>query len=611
MREVSGLHVAWISDSPETPSGFGNVTRYVCEGLVQRGHQVSILGWQTKQAFDWNGCRVLPMGSDPLGADALYAYLLRHRPDAVIALADVWWLPYFAAPHVRRQLELTETPWILYFPVDGDTADGLLPPSWAELLREVDVPVAMSRYGKEVAARCGVESTYIPHGVDLEAFAPPADREAAKESLGLGSSFVILSDSRNQPRKLLPRLLDVFARFAEGRPDAVLHLHTDPDDEFASSAYYSYDVRADVAQLGLDGKVRFTPGFSMRHGEGLPIEELARYYQAADVHLLASSGEGFGLPTLQAAAAGAVPMACAYSASRELVEGHGEAIAVADWGETEFGIRRALIDVEDASAKLVRLYEDREELRRRSERSREFALGFGWDEVIAEWDRLLVSIAPRRLRQPGAAWWTRDRGEPVVEQKLLATAGTSITVRMVQREFGRLEASIGADAGGASDVRLPTVPRACEVGAVQVPRRPGAVCAAPGDELVFLALQRIFPILEAVDELDRFELAQTVLVLNVRGGLTEDVLIDAALLGTPCIGTDEAEPQTILWPDLATRDPLRGVSLARNLLTNPAHARRAIEHAREVCLAVYAPSEQALAAELRRRHALQQAAGAT
>jgi glycosyltransferase involved in cell wall biosynthesis len=584
------------------------VTRYVCEGLARRGHRVTILGWQTKQACDWNGCRVLPMGRDPLGGDALYAYLLRHQPDAVIALADVWWLSYFAAPHVRRQLELTETPWILYFPVDGDTADGLLPPSWAELLREVDVPVAMSRYGRDVAARSGIESTYIPHGVDLETFAPPAHREAVKQSLGLGGSFVVLSDSRNQPRKLLPRLLDVFARFAEGRTDAVLHLHTDPDDEFASSRYYSYDVRADVAQLGLDGKVRFTPGFAMRQGEGLPIEKLARYYQAADVHLLASSGEGFGLPSLQAAAAGAVPLACAYSASRELVEGHGEAIAVGDWGETEFGIRRAFIDVDDAAAKLARLYEDREELRRRSERSHEFSLGYGWDEVIAEWHRLLVSIAPRRARQQGAAWWTRDRGEPVVERELVAPAGTSITVRMVQREFGRLEASIGADARDLSDVRLPTVPRACEVGTVRVPRRPGAVCVARGDALVLLALRRIFPILEAVDDLDRFELAQAVLVLNVSGGLTDDVLVDAALFGMPCIGTDEAEPQSVLWPELATQDPLEAVSLARDLLTNPGRARRAIEHAREVCHGVYAPSQQVIAAELRERHALQQAA---
>jgi glycosyltransferase involved in cell wall biosynthesis len=603
---MSGLHIAWISDSPDTPSGFGNVTRYVCEGLARRGHKVTIFGWQTKHAFDWNGCRVLPMAKDPMGGDALYAYLLRHRPEAVIALADVWWLPYFASPHVRRQLELTETPWILYFPIDGENADGLLPSSWIELLHEVDIPVAMSAYGQEIAGRCGVNAELILHGVDLDVFSPPSDRTAVKASLGLADSFVVLSDSRNQPRKLLPRLLDIFARFSEGRPDAVLHLHTDTDDEFASSAYYAYDVRADVAQLGLDGKVRFTPGFAMRSGQGVPIAELARYYQAADVHLLASSGEGFGLPSLQAAAAGAVPLACAYSASRELVEGHGDAIAVADWGETEFGIRRALIDVDDAVAKLGRLYDDRDELRRRSERSREFAEGLGWDDIVGQWDALLASVGPRRSRAVGAAWWTRDRREPVVERQLPAADGASVTVRMVKREFGRLETAIGADARGASDVRLPTVPRACVVGGVKVPRRPGALCAARGDELVVLALQRVFPVLETIDEADRFQLAQAVLALNVSAGLPDEVLVDAALFGVPCIGTGAAEPQAVLWPELATDDPLHAVSLARELLTNPGRARRAIEYARETCVAVYRPDERAAAAELRARHALQQ-----
>jgi hypothetical protein len=51
---------------------------------------------------------------------------------------------------------------------------------------------------------------------------------------------------------------------------------------------------------------------------------------------------------------------------------------------------------------------------------------------------------------------------------------------------------------------------------------------------------------------------------------------------------------------------LCAVSLARELLTNPGQARRAIERAREACIAVYAPNESAVAAELRARHTLQQ-----
>ena len=43
------LHLLWVSDSPTTPSGFGNVTRFVCEGLAQRGHDVHVLTREMQQ----------------------------------------------------------------------------------------------------------------------------------------------------------------------------------------------------------------------------------------------------------------------------------------------------------------------------------------------------------------------------------------------------------------------------------------------------------------------------------------------------------------------------------------------------------------------------------
>ena len=565
-----------------------------------------------RQPHEWNGCRVHAVGSDPMGSDALYAYLVRHRPEVVIALADVWWLPYFSSPHVRRQMELTEARWALYFPIDGNTADGRLPPSWVELLGMVDVPIAMSRYGQRVASDCGIACDYIPHGVDLDIFAPPADREEAKRDVDAEGRFVVLSDSRNQPRKLLPRLLDAFARFAEGRPDALLHLHTDPADEFARSPTYSYDVRADVRHLGLEEQVRFSPGFTMRNGGGLSLEELAAYYCAADVHLSASSGEGFGLPTLQAAAAGAVPMAGAYSASLELVEGHSEAVAIADWSETEFGIRRALIDVDDAAERLARLYDDRELLRERSTQAREFAQAYDWANVVRMWDDLLASLGKRRFD-------ARDRAhaaEVVHEETLPALGGASITVKRVERPFGRLEAAIYADAlMQPSDVRLPVVPRACEVAGVRVPRRFGRVCVGPGSALAFLALRRIFPALEGWSPLPggeellvrhvgdpeeaRYELAQSILALDLEGELSEETLVEAALYCVPCVGSGR-DVQRTLWPELAAETTSDCLGLARGLVTDPALTARVAGLAKRRGAELYEPDEEELAASLAR-----------
>jgi glycosyltransferase involved in cell wall biosynthesis len=622
-----------MSDSPDTPSGFGNVTRFVCEGLARRGHSVSILGWQTKQPHVWNGCQVYAVGGHPLGSDAVFPLLVRHRPEIAIALGDVWWLPYFNAPHLRRQMELTDTPWALYFPIDGDIEGERLPASWIELLRAVDVPIAMSQYGRAIVKNCGVTAEYIPHGVDLDVFRPPQDRETAKERVGAKGKFLVLSDSRNQPRKMLPRLLDVFAKFATGRPDVLLHLHTDPDDEFTKSGVYSYDVRADLRHLGIESKVQFTPSLRMKHRGGIPLNELAAYYQAADVHLLASSGEGFGLPTLQAAASGAVPMAGAYSASRELVEGHGEAVAIADWSENEFGIRRALIDVDDAVRKLAGFYDDRARLAERSVRSRQFALSYGWNTVVDQWDALLRSIANRKrriVRVPEVKAMPLSNWIPQMTPKI---DGVSIQVNVVERQFGRLEAGFVADARKhLSDIRIPAVQKACEVANLRLVRSAGYLGVAPGDQAIFDALRNIFPVLGgwlpgwppsaeagsdslrvvpcATSEELRYDLAQSVLLLNVSGQFSDVTLVDAALYGVPCVGTGASAIQQEFWPDLAAENERDATGIARALLTNAALLRRVAARAQAACRERHAPDEEEAARWLRRLHAAQPSAAA-
>src|SRR5262249_58011754 len=52
----------------------------------------------------------------------------------------------------------------------------------------------------------------------------------------------------------------------------------------------------------------------------------------------------------------------------------------------------------------------------------------------------------------------------------------------------------------------------------------------------------------------RYELAQSILLLNVRGSLPEEILVDAALYGVPCVGTGRAEAQRKLWPEFIAEE---------------------------------------------------------
>jgi len=196
---------------------------------------------------------------------------------------------------------------------------------------------------------------------------------------------------------------------------------------------------------------------------------------------------------------------------------------------------------------------------------------------------------------------------------------------VVEHKFGRLEAGIIADTKGhLSDVRIPAVQKACEVGGVRVVRSAAYVGVAPGDEGIFRELRRIFPILggwipvrgsadsEAPEGLShvfldrweeaRYDLAQSVLLFNVHGGFPDATLLDSALYGVPCIGWQKSEAQQTLWPELATEDDADALRLARALLTNSAMLRSLAARGRTDCQTHYAPSEDDAATWLRQLH---------
>ncbi len=584
------MKILWVSDSPTSPSGFGAVTRAVCRRLVERGHHVEIVGWQTRGAVTrWEGIPVHPVRRDLFGSDVLLGYLMRTRPDFLVTLADVWWLSFLADPPVQQFLDLSGSRWVLYYPVDGADPEGRLPPSWVRMLEAVDVPVAMSRFGVAVTRASGLECAYIPHGCELDVFRPPADKHGAKARLGYEDRFGVLSDARNQPRKLLPRLLDVFARFAADKDDVLLHMHCDPDDDAAMSELYAYRLREDVELLGLGDKVRFTTNFRMRTSGGLDEEQLAAIYQAADVHLLTSWGEGFGLPTLQAASAGVVPIAVDYTASRELVGRHGFAVSAESSVLDEFGLVRAFLNREGAATALGRLYRDPAELADRSRRSREFALSYGWDALADRWEQVLLEAPARRRPQrtrtlafTGSTVADRMESdtlpEPVAavvgETVARLPGGSTVTFQMAERRFGEVSAEIKRDAyaGGEAisiPVRLRPLFEGCPRAAI------GHLLVSPSDLPVAGALKRLFPSLafsipkasgdvEHAPFLSLEQLLPTLphyaLVIDRSREAAQGVDVACAALGVPYLGPSD------LWPAPAESQPVLAI---RELLTDP------------------------------------------
>ncbi|HKO96492.1 MAG TPA: glycosyltransferase family 4 protein [Pyrinomonadaceae bacterium] len=564
------MKILWLSDSPTSPSGFGNITRFVCAGLAGKGHQVAILGCETPRLTRRRHYTIYPFVSEASGTDLLLPYLDQLRPDVLVTAADPWRVSYIADPAITDFMRERKIVWALYYPIDSDWGRGSLPPTLIQLLRIVDLPIVMSHYGRDLSQINGVTAAYIPPGVDTKAFSRPSNKTSAKKALGYGGRFVVLSDARNQRRKLWPRTLEVFRRFAKGKDDVLFHLHCDPYDPAASSDDYCYDLLSDIEFLGLGNKVRFTRGMSITQGTSLA--RLAALYRAADIHLLASYGEGFGLPTLQAAAAAVVPMAAAYSANRELVEGHGEALRIKGFVRNESNMRCALIDIDEAVGKLDRLYKDRRLLEMKSKAARRFAESYDWQHVLAKWHDLLVREVPCR-RDVSNRSKSRD---PLVRLK------TSEALPQRGKELSWKGSLF------TIPVTLPPV----------TPKRnPSRITgrvylATAADRPVFTRLKRIFPGLSAWStgtlgretksskgpqpavvhqggsEFATF-LATSTLALDLASA-DPTLPREAAKLGVPLVGVAHYSDQQSLWPRLTlkTPDKRKAAEIGRWMLTD-------------------------------------------
>jgi D-inositol-3-phosphate glycosyltransferase len=150
----------------------------------------------------------------------------------------------------------------------------------------------------------------LPPGVDHRVFTP-GSQAAARATLGLPGQRVLLFVGRIQPLKGLDLAVRTLAEL--DRTDTVLWVVGGPSGAEGPAELARVEKLA--AGLGVAGRVLFLPP--------RPHADLAVYYRAADVCLVPSRNESFGLVALEAAACGTPVVASAVGGLRSIVDdGH-------------------------------------------------------------------------------------------------------------------------------------------------------------------------------------------------------------------------------------------------------------------------------------------------
>jgi glycosyltransferase involved in cell wall biosynthesis len=334
-------------------TGLTRVMHDIMRRLADR-HEIHYLGigYSGETIVD-RGLTIYP--TNPKGGDVFAAFQAKRMieeidPDLVFILHDIWCFEHYLnvlSPY-RDRLRI-----VCYIPLDGK----IINEENAAPLERADRVVVYTEFAQHefeaafdrLRARRGGEFPQvdvIPHGVNLNRFHPfpqlkqasfasPARAEAKRKVFpGLAdpeSSFIVLNANRPDKRKRLDLTVAGFARFAAGKPANVrLCLH----HALMGGPEQQAQTRSLVEQLGLEERVVLNP-----LAAGVAADDtLNLLYNACDVGLNTSMGEGWGLVSCEHGAAGAAQIVPRHTACAEIWRGRAEMIEPAKSYIPEFSV---------------------------------------------------------------------------------------------------------------------------------------------------------------------------------------------------------------------------------------------------------------------------------
>ncbi|HYL50914.1 MAG TPA: glycosyltransferase [Acidimicrobiia bacterium] len=274
------------------------------------------------------GFRVLHVDAGPrvpVAKDALYdlvepfvdAALARMlQQDPVEVLHGNYWLSGAVAHRLKHLLDL---PLVATFhtlarvKADAGIDDD---PEHRSLVEHEVVACADLMLASTAAERAQLADLYdaapqrievVPPGVDHLVFSP-GDRDAARHRLGVDASRVLLFVGRIQPLKGADLAVRCLAALDD--PSVALVVVGGPSGK--DGEHELTRVRALADELGVAAQIRWVR--PQRH------DRLAEFYRAADVCLVPSRAESFGLVALEAAACGTPVVAADVGGLRSLVD---------------------------------------------------------------------------------------------------------------------------------------------------------------------------------------------------------------------------------------------------------------------------------------------------
>lgn len=328
--------------------------------------------------------------------------------DMIFLLNDTFIIETFLPTMLEMRSKMPKEkqfPIIYYFPIDGEPKK-----TWIEnVVAKVDFPVAYTEYAKRECLKHVPGLDRMPviyHGVNKSTFYPlPAEEvDAFKKTFfpKHHDKFIVLNVNRNQPRKDLYRTFAAFKLFHDTNPDTFLFINAQAADVGGNlleiAEHYGLKYDEDWA----------CPSGSFNANQGYPIQVVNQLYNACDMGISTTLGEGFGLSMVEFMATKKPIVFPNNTAIPEIVGSNEEygymcksGETINDWiclGTPDNNLLRPLTNVLDMADKMDYIYKHYDEAKVKAELAYERV--WTWEQVGEQWKDVFnkADIKKRILR---------------------------------------------------------------------------------------------------------------------------------------------------------------------------------------------------------------------
>ena len=283
------MKIVYLSDLAFEGSGYSHITINLCQGLVELGHDVKVLGFSYQNEQHPWGFSVIPVTDFGAALATMNNLVGLWQPDVIVVGLDIPQQGNMLDNFIKYQV-----PYIAITPLES----GPLCMQWMMSLMRTTKLFVISQYGADEINKEDVSAEHLQIGIDSDVWKKRTSEDymdARRTLFGIeDDTFIILTVADNQERKNL-----------SGAMESLVMLKERMGQDFKFRWVLVTRPGSQIGWKLLDAAVKL--GLVEEYVEltrGLSFDKLWSLYASADAFFISSKAEGLGMPVMEAMSVG-------------------------------------------------------------------------------------------------------------------------------------------------------------------------------------------------------------------------------------------------------------------------------------------------------------------